>query len=69
MTQNLLRLNDNETSIIYFTSPHCLKSPKDQHYSWVNPQLPLIGQYIIQALFLTIVLTCHFSMPSFLLPP
>jgi len=28
MIQNCLRLNDNKTNIIYFTSPHCDKSLK-----------------------------------------
>ena len=28
MTQNLLRLNDYKTNIIYFVSPHCVKSLK-----------------------------------------
>jgi len=28
MTQNLLKLNDNKTNIIYLVSPHCVKSPK-----------------------------------------
>ena len=28
MTQNLLKLNDNKTNIIYLTSPHCIKSLK-----------------------------------------
>jgi len=30
MTQNLLRLNDNKTNIIYLASPHCVKSIKTQ---------------------------------------
>jgi len=28
MTQNLLKLNDNKTNIIYLASPLCVKSPK-----------------------------------------
>ena len=28
MTQNLLRLKDNKTGIIYLASPHCVKSLK-----------------------------------------
>ena len=28
MTQNLLKLNDNKTNIIYLASPHCVKSLK-----------------------------------------
>jgi len=28
MTQNLLKLNDNKTSILYLASPHCVKSLK-----------------------------------------
>jgi len=27
MTQNLLKLNDNKTNILYLASPHCVKSP------------------------------------------
>ena len=28
MTQNILRLNDNEINILYLASPHCVKSLK-----------------------------------------
>ena len=44
MTQNLLRLNDNKTNILYLASPHCIKSLKHQHYRWMSLRLTLMGQ-------------------------
>jgi len=47
MTQNLLKLNDNKTNILYLASSHWVKSLRHQHYRWVHLRLPLMGLGVI----------------------
>ena len=44
MTPNLLRFNNNKTTVICYMFGICDKSFKDQHYRWVHLRLPLMGQ-------------------------
>jgi len=53
MTQNLLRLNDNKTNVIYLASPHCVKSIKTPSLQMgassitCNRSLKYVGSYFL----------------------
>ena len=40
MTQNLLKLNENKTNILYLASPHCVKSLKTPALQMGASRLP-----------------------------